>query len=94
MKKRAVESSRPRCENCEGFHFGSPKGYCPYIKRRCVVCGEETIYACSDCAIDSGGKVSVHVCEREACQRDHNQLHPDRKPQDLMTHVKGESDGV
>lgn len=53
--------------------------YAPYqlIKERydkikpCVVCGDLTVMACSDCAIDSGGKTSVHVCTKSACMTWH-----------------------
>lgn len=41
------------CPNCGGEHWGSTK--CPYIEAPCVVCGDMTVMACSDCAIDSGG---------------------------------------
>lgn len=57
------------CPNCGGTHYGSNK--CPYINAPCVVCGEPTIYACSDCCINSGGKAGVHVCAKTACQDEH-----------------------
>lgn len=44
-----------------------------YIKLPCVICGAETIYACSDCRIDTGK--SVHVCATVACQEEHEKLH-------------------
>jgi hypothetical protein len=62
------------CPNCGGDHFGSNK--CPYIKAPCVICGTSTILACSDCAIDSGGKNSVHVCNKTECRNEHEKLHP------------------
>ena len=80
MKKVKYVEPKP-CGNCGGRHFGSPKDYCPYIKAACVVCGEDTIYACSDCAID--GKGSVHVCVKVACQRKHEEIHPERQLRDL-----------
>lgn len=86
-RKPKYQEPKP-CANCGGQHFGSPKGYCPYINAPCVVCGDQTIYACSDCAIDSGGERSVHVCERAECQRTHEVKHPDRKMQDLYMAVK------
>jgi hypothetical protein len=65
------------CPNCGGTHFGSFK--CPYIKEPCSVCGELTIMACSDCAIDSGGKKSVHVCQKSECRDKHEaDIHPTR----------------
>lgn len=83
MKKvKFVE--QPTCGNCGGRHYGSPTGYCPYIKAACVVCGDQTIYACSDCQIDTGK--SVHVCGKVDCQRKHEVLHPGRKLSDLATH--------
>lgn len=62
------------CPNCGGIHYGSHK--CPYNLAPCVVCGALTIYACSDCAIDSAGKQSVHVCTNGTCQETHeNTVH-------------------
>jgi len=91
MSKRKIQQPEPKCDNCGGIHYGSPRGYCPYIKADCVVCGTPTIYACSDCAIDSGGKKSVHVCADVACQRKHEELHPNRKLQDLAPARAGAS---
>lgn len=65
------------CPNCGGDHWGSFK--CPFNVVPCVVCGTDTIFACSDCAIDSGGKASVHVCERVECQRAHETIHAKRQ---------------
>ena len=56
-------------DNCCGTHFGSNE--CPYIFAPCIICGAETIYACSDCAINSRGKQTVHVCGRAECQNKH-----------------------
>jgi hypothetical protein len=64
------------CPQCGGTHFGSNK--CPYTLAPCVVCGAQTIYACSDCAIDSGGERRVHICERGECQLAHEKLHSRR----------------
>jgi hypothetical protein len=61
------------CPNCGGTHYGSVT--CPYIEKPCVVCGEGTILACSDCAID--GRGSVHVCKKAACRLEHDaKAHP------------------
>lgn len=57
------------CPECGGDHFGSYK--CPFIKAPCCVCKDPTIFACSDCAIDSGGKASVHVCGKAECRHEH-----------------------
>lgn len=57
------------CPKCGGTHFGSNE--CPYKISPCVICGIDTIMACSDCAIDSGGKKSVHVCNLTACMDAH-----------------------
>ena len=57
------------CPKCGGTHYGSH--VCPYIEAPCVVCGDQTVMACSDCAIDSGGKVSVHVCRKRICRDRH-----------------------
>lgn len=57
------------CPKCGGTHFGSYE--CPYISAPCIVCGDSTILACSDCAIDSGGKKSVHVCKKSECRDAH-----------------------
>ena len=61
------------CPNCGGDHLGSFK--CPYTKAPCINCGEETIYACSDCRIDTGK--SVHICEKPSCRDEHEaKVHP------------------
>jgi hypothetical protein len=61
------------CSNCGGDHWGSTK--CPYINSPCVVCGDGTILACSDCAID--GRGSVHVCKKSECRDQHESaVHP------------------
>jgi hypothetical protein len=57
------------CPTCGGDHYGSNK--CPFIEAPCVVCGKPTILACSDCAIESGGKDAVHVCSDEECRGEH-----------------------
>lgn len=57
------------CQKCGGTHFGSYE--CPYITAPCVVCGANTVLACSDCAIDSGGRESVHVCDNRECRNRH-----------------------
>jgi hypothetical protein len=63
------------CPVCGGEHWGSYK--CPYIEAPCVVCGTPTIVACADCAINSGGKESVHVCDKSECRHTHERLvHP------------------
>lgn len=59
------------CPNCGGTHFGSNR--CPYVKSPCIVCGDETVLACSDCAID--GKGSVHVCTKSECRESHESTH-------------------
>lgn len=61
------------CPNCGGDHWGTNK--CPFTKAPCIVCGVQTIYACSDCAIDSGGKSAVHVCGQKECQDAHEVSH-------------------
>jgi hypothetical protein len=76
MARRKREFIEPvPCSNCGGTHFGTQSGKCPYTKAPCVICRTMTIYACSDCAIDSGGKESVHVCENVVCQRKHEKKH-------------------
>ena len=57
------------CPNCGGTHYGAHR--CPFIKAPCAVCGADTIFACSDCGIDSGGKESVHICEKPECRDGH-----------------------
>lgn len=61
----------------EGFLAGSRPTF-EYGAAACVVCGDPTIYACSDCGIDSGGDKSVHVCTKRDCQNIHEKLHPDQ----------------
>jgi hypothetical protein len=67
------------CPNCGGTHYGSLR--CPFQSAPCVVCKTPTIYACSDCAIDTAGTVRVHVCEKPDCQRKHEELHPESQPE-------------
>jgi len=57
------------CPDCGGTHFGSHA--CPYIKAPCIVCGAETVWACSDCAIDAAGKRSTHICKKTECRDVH-----------------------
>ena len=64
-KRRTIVASD--CPNCGGTHFGTPK--CPFTKAPCVICGDDTIMACSDCAIDTGK--SVHVCTKSECRDRH-----------------------
>jgi hypothetical protein len=60
------------CPNCGGDHWGHSE--CPFISAPCVICGEATIFACSDCAIDSDGKKSVHVCGKRECREQHDKV--------------------
>ena len=63
------------CPLCGGDHWGSNK--CPFIEAPCVICGEMTVMACSDCAINSGGRESVHVCAKTVCRDQHEKaVHP------------------
>ena len=57
------------CPTCGGTHIGHND--CPFTLAPCVVCGMPTIFACSDCAIDSAGKQSVHVCGKPQCRDIH-----------------------
>lgn len=78
MKSRKYPvADQGSCANCGGTHFGSPKDYCPYTNAPCSFCGEDTIYACSDCKIDTGK--SVHVCGALKCQIGHEKLHEKRE---------------
>lgn len=67
------------CKNCGGTHHGSHE--CPYIKKPCVVCGADTVLACSDCAMDFGSKDAVHVCEKVECRDAHEKERHPPKPQ-------------
>ena len=57
------------CSKCGGMHIGHSK--CPFISKPCVVCEDETILACSDCAIELGGKHSIHICNKNECRNKH-----------------------
>ena len=61
MKKVATYRPPEPCKDCGGLHFGSAR--CPYLERTgpCEICDTDTVYACSDCAIDFKGRV-VRVC--------------------------------
>lgn len=72
-RKQPLDGWKRTCPDCGGMHFGSLK--CPFIKAACVICGDQTILACSDCAIDSGGKASVHVCQKSECRDRHEMTH-------------------
>ena len=61
------------CVRCGGTHYGSYE--CPYIEKSCDVCGENTVLACSDCAIDSHGTCSVHICNNSECRDKHEATH-------------------
>ena len=80
------DGCQKNCPNCGGIHFGTRFDNCPFVKAACVVCGDDTIYACSDCRIDTGQ--SVHVCADPRCQQEHEKLHPNAKLQDLSPEVK------
>jgi hypothetical protein len=43
----------------------------------CVVCGAQTPFACSDCAIDS--RCAVHVCASQACRARHEETCPGKE---------------
>lgn len=80
------------CPKCGGTHIGSYE--CPFVSKPCVVCGVDTIFACSDCAINSGGRNSVHVCNKTECRDVHEALiHPDppttQEPSYVVDAVKG-----
>lgn len=65
------------CQRCGGTHYGTYE--CPYREDACIVCGTPTIMACADCSIESGGKISVHVCSKPECMAEHerlNEQHP------------------
>lgn len=55
------------CPNCSGTHVGHNR--CPFHAGPCVVCGEDTHWACADCRID--GKGSVYVCGKRECRDKH-----------------------
>jgi hypothetical protein len=59
------------CPQCGGTHIGSFT--CPFTSSPCVVCGDATVMACSDCAIESGK--SVHVCVKSTCRDQHEAGH-------------------
>lgn len=62
------------CPTCGGDHYGSYR--CPFIEAPCVVCGDMTVLACSDCAIESAGRNHVHVCAKATCRDEHERLNP------------------
>lgn len=66
------------CANCGGTHYGS--NTCPDLEKGkpCTVCGKDTCYCCSDCAIDGAGK--VYVCVTDACRAEHEKKHPEVRP--------------
>lgn len=76
MNDKIEEYGQPACPKCGGAHFGTGFDACPYTKSPCVICGTPTIYACSDCRIDTGK--SVHVCGLAACQETHEASHNER----------------
>lgn len=68
MRKVAPYTPQEPCEYCDGIHLGS--GPCPY-RGPCVVCGEQTVFACADCGIDSAGRETVRVCTSSDCRDKH-----------------------
>jgi hypothetical protein len=89
--RRKEFQEQPKCPNCGGTHYASRAGYCPYTSAPCAVCGDKTIYACSDCQIDL--RISVHVCSKNACQKKHEELHEKKgvtsRGKDLFPEKKG-----
>jgi hypothetical protein len=74
---------------CGGTHYGSYK--CPFIPGRCAVCGDETVLACSDCAINSGGTRSVHVCQKTECREAHEAaVHGSESKRSTLDRKRGE----
>ncbi len=63
------------CPACGGMHIGSRDCPLVFVLEPCVVCGDQTILACSDCAINSAGKMSVHVCKKPQCRDAHELSH-------------------
>jgi hypothetical protein len=66
------------CPNC-----GDPLGHhglmCPFKKAQpCVICGEMTVWACSDCQISR--KETIHVCTKPACRNAHERERQCRPP--------------
>jgi hypothetical protein len=63
-----------RCSDCGETHYGDTE--CPYTKLEpCSICEELTLYACSDCRIDT--QKTIPVCVQSACRDKHEQLvHP------------------
>lgn len=72
MTEKRSEGRERICLNCgePQAHFGQK---CPYTKLPCVICGQPTIYACSDCQIDK--HETVHVCAKIDCQEKHEAIH-------------------
>jgi len=55
------------CPHCDETMHSAEE--CPYTKGVCIICGDDTIWACSDCAVDTGK--SVHVCKKTDCRDTH-----------------------
>jgi hypothetical protein len=81
----AADPNAASCPNCGGTHFGSYE--CPFTSSPCVICGQPTVYACSDCAIESGGQASVHVCNRTPCLDEHERLNPQHPKMETLNAV-------
>lgn len=80
----------PACSNCGGIHIGSSR--CPYLERTgpCEICETETVYACSDCAIEFKQRV-VRVCTNPECRDKHEaKVHGKTRPTE--TEPKGGAD--
>lgn len=69
-------STITECPKCGGTHIGGRTGHCPYDDLRpCVICGNKTAYACSDCKIETRNTVSV--CHKTECRDAHEvAVHP------------------
>lgn len=50
-------------------------------KKKCHICGKQTLYACSDCQIDLGA--TVYVCSSSDCRDAHEKKCPERLREEL-----------
>lgn len=62
-----------------GVKFQEEKRCCHTCdsKKKCHICGRETLLACSDCQIDLGA--TVYVCSSSTCRDSHEIKCPGRK---------------
>lgn len=77
MASREAEyKPQPECPHCGEIHLGhSMTVHTSKRMKPCEICGEQTLYCCSDCQIER--RETVHVCIKSGCRDAHEAKHPE-----------------